>query len=76
MSSAGGSPDKLKSVNEMERRLDCLEKENFNLRMKLYYQQESWAVSKSEKEMAKEIVELKVSVSVTMWNWEERLTVV
>lgn len=56
--------------------MDCLEKENFNLRMKLYYQQESWAVSKSEKEMAKEIVELKVSVSVTMWNWEERLTVV
>lgn len=60
MSSSGGSPDKLKSVNEMERRLDCLEKENFNLKMKLHYQQESWANSKSDQEMAKEIVELKV----------------
>lgn len=61
MSSGGGSPDKLKSVNEMERRLDNLEKENFNLRMKLFYHQESWANSKSDEAMAKEIVELKVS---------------
>lgn len=62
MSSSGaGSPEKLKSVNEMEKRLDCLEKENFNLRMKLFYQQESWANSKSDRDMAKEIVELKVS---------------
>lgn len=66
MSSGGGggglgSPDKLKSVNEMERRLDCLEKENFNLRIKLFYQQDSWANSKSDRDMAKDIVDLKVS---------------
>lgn len=60
VSSAGGSPDKLKSVNEMEKRLDRLEKDNFNLRMKLFYQQESLASQKSEQDMAKEIVELKV----------------
>lgn len=61
MSSAGGSPDKLKSVNEMERRLDCLEKENFNLRMRLFYQEESRSNVKPGQDLGKEIVDLKVS---------------
>ena len=40
-----------------------LEKDNFDLKMKLFFQQELWANSKSDKEMAKEIVDLKVSGS-------------
>lgn len=61
MSSAGCSPDKLKSVNEMEKQLDCLEKQNFNLRMRLFILEESRTNMKPGQDLGKEIVDLKVS---------------
>lgn len=51
----------MKSVNEMERRLDFLEKENLTLRMRLFHQEDWRANAKPGQDLAKEIVDLKVS---------------